>query len=248
MCPITPDEAKRSLRRSADTREPASKNIRILFVPSAINSDNADAAADLYQLLSGSSYETVVVVESRPGAQEKKLPMPSNHEFTTGLGSVIANDRLRNELCDEDDDFFIDDSAFSESSSLYDQLPFLQTVLSDFSMLSLQITDESPAIVKELASAFEEILASRNALLLFCCDFSALQDDQIATIWNQYNEQNRSGLMNSLSSDWPMTGAGALFAGLLISGGWGLTLHPCENRHFNGMPCAAEVQHQPIFG
>jgi len=221
-----------------------------LFSTTSLNHYTADCFGDIYSRVSGEDFNSVVIVESSSGSHLKKLPMPSHQTFSTPFGDVPVNDKLRNELCDEDDDFFIDDAAFSKDLSLFDQLPFLQTIHSDFSVLSLQITDESSAIVKELSAAFEEILASRNVLIVFCCDIHHMSKNQFDTIVSQYENENLSGLLNSMNSEeMKMSGKGAFFAGLLISSTWKLKLNFTGwNKPHSPVSGYADVVHQPIFG
>lgn len=222
--------------------------IRLLFAPSKVTESNFSDVFESYSHFSKDDFDTVVIVESQPGSHEKKLPMPSKKVFSTHLGEVPANDKLRNELCDEDDDFFIDDEAYSNDLSFYSHLPILQTVLEDFSVLSLQITDESPFIVKELAHSLEEILASRNALIIFCCDFDDVGTDDMDDIFELYEKNNLSGLMNRLNSgEVKIEGAGSFFAGLLVARKWGLKLHRKEVGDAS-YSVFGEVQVQPIIG
>ncbi|NBC27648.1 MAG: AmmeMemoRadiSam system protein B [Bacteroidetes bacterium] len=250
MCLFTQDEIGNRVKRASEKNPTSSHPTRILFAPTSLNHYTVDQFAYSYSALLGERFDTIVIAETHPGTHEKRLPMPSHNSFSTLFGDVPVNDTLRNELCDEDDDFFIDDEAFSKNLSLFNQLPFLQTVLSDFSVLSLQITDESSAIVKELAAALEEILASRNALLVFCCDICHLSNEKFDKILSQYDQDNMSGLLNSMNSeDVNMTGKGAFFTGLFIAAKWKLKLQ-FMGQNDPGSPVSgyADVIHQPIFG
>ncbi|MFO7846904.1 MAG: AmmeMemoRadiSam system protein B [Balneolaceae bacterium] len=230
--------------------EPGAGPLRILFSPTSLNHYSIDHFSDIYSRVQNSDFDTVVIVESQPGTHEKKLPMPSHNSFQTRFGKVPVNTKLRNELCDEDDDFFIDDEAYSKDLSLYDQLLFLQNRLDEFTVLSLQITDESPAIVKELSAALEEILASRNALLVFCCDIHHLEPDTLSQIQNHFDQENRTELIRTLNSeDVSMNGAGSFLAGLLIAGKWRTSLTFNRGEHETGPVSGyAVMQYQPVSG
>jgi predicted class III extradiol MEMO1 family dioxygenase len=239
-----------------------SDSVRMMFSPRSITSENIEDVYEIYSHISEGQYDTVVVVESHPGSAEKKLPMPSFKSVSTPLGDIPANDRLRNDFCDEDDDFFINDDAFDSNVSLYDQLMMLQCSLKDFSVLSIQITDENPYIVKELAYALEEILASKNALVVFCCDLEESHSDEFEKVLGLYRNENVSGLMNYLTGGTSsVQGAGTFITGLLVAGRWGLSLNfnhagnGSAIRNGNGhrtprnlIAGFAELQHQPIFG
>jgi len=250
MCLFTREEIKNRLDNASGSVSDYSHPTRIIFAPTSLNHYSVDRFSDVYSRVQQGDFDTVVIVESQPGTHAKKLPMPSHKSFTTRFGEVPVNDKLRNELCDEDDDFFIDDEAFSKDLSLFDQLTFLQTRFENFSVLSLQITDESTAIVQELAAALEEILASRNALLVFCCDIHHLDGSHFDRIVQQFEQKNRSGLLNSLNTDEnSMNGIGSFFAGLLIADKWGLKLQFSRTESAESTIAGyAEIQHQPIFG
>lgn len=250
MCLFKQDEIKKRLAQSASNSTDDIHPLRILFSPTSLNHYSIDRFADIYSRVSEGDFDTVVIVESQPGTHEKKLPMPSHDMFSTRFGDVAVNKKLRNELCDEDDDFFIDDEAYNENLSLFDQLLFIQNRLEDFSVLSIQITDESPSIVKELSAALEEILASRNALLVFCCDIHHLAPSVLEKIVSQFENENRSGLINTLNSDGvTMNGAGSFLAGLLIAEKWKTKLTFTQPDPTAGPVSAfAEVQFQPILG
>jgi AmmeMemoRadiSam system protein B len=249
MCLFKKDEIKQRLAQSSSKVSGNTYPLRIVFSPTSLNHYSIDRFSDIYSRVSEGDFDTVVIVESQPGTHEKKLPMPSHKSFTTRFGDVEVNERLRNELCDEDDDFFIDDEVFSKDLSLFDQLLFLQNRLEDFTVLSIQITDESPEIVKELSYALGEILASRNALLVFCCDIHHLAPDVLKTVTMQYNSQNRSGMINTLNSaDVSMNGAGSFLAGLLIAEKWKTKLTFTQSDPSAGPVSAfAESQFQPII-
>ncbi len=235
-------KVKKSLKEPVDT-------VRILFSPTKINEDNLKEAAKIYGRIGRNDFDTVVVIESTPGEGDKKIPMSSHKFYKTTLGKVQADDRLRNDFCDEDDDFFIDDEAFEEDLSLFDQLNVLQCVLEDFTALSIQITDEGNFIVKELANALEEILISKNALIVVCCDLPDSDQFNPEKIWEMVKSGNQSGLLNFLNSDKDHPrGIGSFVAGLLVAKSWGLNLKfesDPENSYFIAY---AEMQKHAIFG
>jgi AmmeMemoRadiSam system protein B len=202
------------------------ETVRLLFSPFEITNQNFDEACMIYSRLKFNSYDTVVVIESHPGSASKKLPMPSFKFLKTPLGEVAASDKLRNDFADEDDDFFIDDEAFDDDVSLYDQLMMLQTAIEGFEILSIQITDENSFIVRELAFAIEEILASRNALVVFCCELDVLHTEELKRVIHLFETGNESGMMNYLNGGKSnVKGVGSLVAGLLVAKKWELKLN-----------------------
>lgn len=200
-------------------------HIRLLFSPTKINDDNFDRVCDIYSRIDPENYETVIVVESYHEVLDKKLPMPSNMSFETPLGEVKVNDYMRNEFCDEDDDFFIHDEGFNKDMSLFDQLMMLQCTFDDFSAVSVQIADMGQAIVKELAYVMQEVLAPRRALIVFCCDLDNEREKEFHNIQDMLDADNESGLLNYLNSgESHMDGTTTFIAGILVAKAWELQL------------------------
>ncbi|MEX0906634.1 MAG: AmmeMemoRadiSam system protein B [Balneolaceae bacterium] len=243
------------LKRAKFRQNSNEQTVRILFSPRQITDQNFDEVCKSYARIEKDDFDTVVIVESHPGSAEKKLPMPSFKSIQTKLGEVMANDKLRNDFCDEDDDFFIDDAAFDEELSLYDQLMMLQCSLDSFSVLSMQITDENSFIVKELAFALEEILASKNALLVICCDLEPSHKEEFENVISLNESDNLSGLMNYLNTgSSSIEGLGAFIAGLIVADKWGLKLHfesladKTSSPHNLLTGFAVMHQKQPMYG
>lgn len=242
---------KQAKKRHSDSPP---ETVRILFAPRQITEWNFEEVCDAYSRIGKDDFDTVVIVESHPGSAEKKLPMPSFKSVSTSLGEVPANDKLRNDFCDEDDDFFINDEAFDEELSLYDQLMMLQCSLDSFSVVSVQITDEGSFIVKELAYTLEEILASRNTLLVFCCDMEPEHRKEFKELMDTLDIDNLSGLMNYLNREESrIRGTGSFIAGLIVARKWGLrlrfdSLENSESANRNLLTGFAEMQHKPTFG
>ncbi len=240
-------EARRKSKESGEA-------VRLLFSPVEISSKNFEETCLIFSRLNKEDYDTVVIIDTHTGSSANKLPMPSFKSIHTTLGEISANDRLRNEFADEDDDFFVDDEAFDDEVSLYDQLMMLQTVLTGFDLLFIQITDENSFIVKELAFAIEEILRSKNVLVVFCCELDSEYVQELKKVKNLVDSGNESGLMHYLNSgDSHVRGVGSFVAGLLVAKKWGLHIHfsaLAQNnvKYQNLIGGYAVMKPQPVYG
>lgn len=230
-----------------------SESVKIIFAPQSIDSQNIDEVCNVYAHLGKTDYDTVVIVETHEGDAEKKLPMPSFKFVETSLGSVEANDRLRNDFADEDDDFFINDDAFDDDVSLYNQLMMLQCALDEFKVLSIQITDERSFYIKELVSALSEILASKNALIVFCCDLAPDKTGELQQVVRMIESGSDSELMNYLNGGLSsVDGLGAFVCGLLVAKDWNLrfhfdALHSKNKTATNLLTGFADMQREPLL-
>lgn len=199
--------------------------IAILFVPDRITDANRSQTEALYDRLSGLDYDTVVFAERSPIDSDRKIPMPSVAAFAISGITVPANDALRNDFCDEDDDFYIDDVALRPDMSVFEHLPLLrQSLTGDFSMVSVPLCDSDPAIVREFAYVISEIMGGRNGLLLVACHMEASDTAgwmRLAPHLDTMNHSNLFNVVNSGSVD--IRGSEVFVGGLLVADAWGLT-------------------------
>lgn len=243
------EQIEESLQETRNRHGEVNDHIRLLFAPVKVDDTNFERVCNIYSRLDMTNYDTVVVVESHDEKLDKKLPMASNAFFETSLGKVRVNDYMRNEFCDEDDDFFIHDAAFDKDISLFQQLMFLQTLSDDFSALSVQIADNDPAIVKELAYVLEEVLASRSALIIFCCELDNSRQKEFFRVREMVEKNNQSGLMNYLNSgESHIQGTTAFIAGVIVAKKWGLDLNFLEQQDdYHGSLLTAYADRQRVI-
>ncbi|SMO37604.1 AmmeMemoRadiSam system protein B [Gracilimonas mengyeensis] len=214
------DELRQKVESVGSPKQQAGQ-VRMLFVPNKIDQQNFKELCTTYNTVLGEEFNTAVIIESYQGKLEKKLAMPSNKTFETRFGEVPVNDFLRNEFCDEEDDFFIADEGYSEQMSLYQHLPILQAIFDDFDVVSLQIGDYDPAIIRELAHTLDELLLYKNALIVFCCDVPASNPEELEKLRKLVLNENEAGLLHYLNSnEKTVKGARAFMSGILVARAW----------------------------
>jgi AmmeMemoRadiSam system protein B len=196
-------------------------SVKIMFVPDNFSGDE-DQMQDLYAQINGTSYDTVVFLETNIKVTDKKIPMVTFNSFESVFGEIPVNDSLRNEFCDEDDDFFIDDHAASPDMQIYKHLPYLKAALNDFKVVSIQVCDDDPAIVREVAYVLSEIMGGRNVLLMVACSLPG-DHYSINDIKRLLNSGDQSNIMNLLNSgDYKVSGSAAFQSGVFVGYNWGL--------------------------
>lgn len=197
--------------------------VKILFVPDHASGSDKQIQ-QVYKTIDGATFDTVVFVESRIMDITKKIPMPSIAEFDTESGSFMVNDALRNEFCDEDDDFFIDNSAHGKDMQIYRHLPLLKSAIGEFKVVSVPICDDDPAIVRELDYVLSEIMGGRNILLVVACSMPS-DNANVQQLYELVNSGDISNLMNRVNSgDCGMSGSAAFMGGVLIAKSWELSV------------------------
>ncbi|WP_412061148.1 AmmeMemoRadiSam system protein B [Rubrivirga sp. IMCC45206] len=142
-----------------------------LIVPDSNRTSGGPAAAAAYTLLAGAAIDTALVISPSHHGAFGRLSICQTDAYHTPLGEVAVNDHLRNELCDEDDDIFLDDTGHYHTEGADVQLPFLQCVLGDaFDTVPIVMGDESPASCFELGRAVGEIMYGKRAVVVGSCD------------------------------------------------------------------------------
>lgn len=175
--------------------------ILALVVPKTNLLSAAPIAAELYKMLEGRQYDTVVLIAPSQTGAFRRMNICSVNAYSTPLGDLPINDRVRNELCDEDDDIFIDDSGHYHTEGVDVQLPYLQKVLEGFDVIPIVMGDESPEFCRELAHAVSEVMYNRRTLIVAIADIVEGTEDALNDLKNDVELLDDSRLMSLLNSE-----------------------------------------------
>ncbi|MFN3345324.1 MAG: AmmeMemoRadiSam system protein B, partial [Chloroherpetonaceae bacterium] len=129
--------------------------------------------AESYRHVESARYELVVFVAPTVDTYNR-LMISGYGYFATPLGEIELSDYVRNELCDEDDDFFICELGLPKGSSIEIQLPLLQRTIGkhhSLRIVPLLIGNQTIDLCNEAAAALSEILMSKNALVIATSNF-----------------------------------------------------------------------------
>jgi MEMO1 family protein len=129
--------------------------------------------AQAYCAASSANYDLVVLL-SPADAPFNRIAISAYGYLETPLGKLEINDYVRNELCDEDDDFFISEEGL-DTPSIELHLPLLQRTLgkhAPFKVLPIVMGNQTVDLCGEVSSALSEIFQSKKVLLIALCNFS----------------------------------------------------------------------------
>ncbi len=190
-----------------------------LVVPDSNRSSGGPVAAAAYGLLRGAGLDTVLIVSPSHHGAFGRLSICQTDAYHTPLGAVPVNDHLRNELCDEDDDIFLDDTGHYHTEGADVQLPFLQAVLGDdFDAVPIVMGDESPEFCRELGAAVGEVMYGKRALVVGSCDLLDGDGEGFGRLRQAVEGFRESELMHLLGSETVrVEGMGALITTLIAS-------------------------------
>lgn len=143
---------------------------KILVVPHAGYMYSAHTAAKAYaQLLPWKNkIHTVILVGPSHYVGFKGAALSQDDYFTTPLGKISVNKTINSELVAQPG-FSYNSAAHAKEHSLEVQLPFLQKVLKNFSIVPIVYGDANPA---ELVAALDPFLQQPNTLIVFSADLS----------------------------------------------------------------------------
>lgn len=207
--PVYPTQP-RALREALDEvlaaaqPEPIEGEILALIVPDTNLLHLAPVAAEAYRVVQdrGDAYSTAILVAPSHDGSFDRITICKVDEYQTPLGPVPINDRLRNELCDEDDDIFIDDSGHYHTEGVDVQLPFLQRVLpEDFEVVPIVMGNETPAFCHELGHALGEVSYGERALLIASADLLSVEEGALERFTEALETFDTSTLMHLLGSE-----------------------------------------------
>jgi hypothetical protein len=172
------DADPNALRRSVDSLLSAAKAppvpgaIKGLVSPHAGYVYSGGAAAVVYKLLKGRSYDAVILIG------------PSHREFFTGasiypgdsyrtpLGDIPIHKEIREELVQASPVITLTDAGHRAEHCLEVQLPFLQRVLGEFSFVPIIIGNQNHQTCFAVGDALASVAAKRNVLLVASSDLS----------------------------------------------------------------------------
>jgi AmmeMemoRadiSam system protein B len=190
-----------------------------LVVPDTNRLSGGAVSAEAFKLLQGEDLDTVVIVSPSHTGAFGRLSICQIDAYHTPLGEVPVNDLLRNELCDEDDDIFLDDTGHYHTEGADVQLPFLQRALrAPFDVVPIVMGEESPAYCLELGAAIGEVLYAKRSIVIGSADLVAGDDDALARFQAAVEAYNDSELMYLLGSETVnLEGSGAVITTLIAA-------------------------------
>ncbi len=190
-----------------------------LIVPDSNRASGGAAAARAYSLLRGLEVDTAIVISPSHNGNFGRLSICQTDAYHTPLGEITVNDHLRNELCDEDDDIYVDDTGHYHTEGADVQLPFLLRALEgDFDIVPIVMGEESPAFCRELGAAVGEVMHGRRSVVVGSCDILEADADNLEKLQTAVEAFDESTLMYLLGSETVrVEGMGSLITTLIAA-------------------------------
>ena len=151
-----------------------------LVVPHAGYVYSGQTAAVAYKLLTGASYDTVVLIGPYHRAFFPGASIWRSGAWKTPLGDVAIDEALAGAIVKENKDFEFTDDAHLAEHSLETQIPFLQRSLKNFKIVPILVSDPSPENYQRLAKAILKNVEGKNVLIIASTDMSHYHTDETA--------------------------------------------------------------------
>lgn len=207
--PGRPDELMEQIRILMESVDKNNINAGALPGISAIIAPHAgyiysgQTAAHAYYLLAGKEYSTVVVISPSHREYFPGVCIYEGSAYRTPLGDIEVDTRLRDKMVsDKEGHIFAGTSGHGAEHALEVQLPFLQMVLKDFSILPIVVGDQHKSFIYELADKLamhtgeETLIVASSDLSHFHTKQKAFMLDSI--VENRIKEMDYDGLMKDL--------------------------------------------------
>lgn len=165
---------------------------------------SGQTAAYAYKQLKNKNYDTVIVISPSHREYFNGVSIYNGDAYSTPLGNIPVNKELREKLKNLSEKIFVGIEGHRSEHALEVQLPFLQMVLNEFSIVPIVIGDQSKEIVYNLGESLSTII-NNNTLLVASSDLSHFYSKKRAElldskIINHINDYDYEELQNDLES------------------------------------------------
>jgi AmmeMemoRadiSam system protein B len=163
------DEINLYLDLAADVKDYS--GIYSLIVPHAGYIYSGKTAACAYKLISNKEYNTVIIISPSHREYFSGISVYNGDAFKTPLGIVNINKEISEKLTADSKNIFLSNAGHRQEHAVEVQLPFLQTVLNDFTIVPVVIGDQSRNIIFELGEKLAQS-ADEKTLIVASSDLS----------------------------------------------------------------------------
>lgn len=153
--------------------QPLDGELHALISPHAGYSYSAGVAACAYKQLEGKAYPIVVVVSPLHQYYGGQFLATSRGYYQTPLGLVEVDRGMLSQLARDINLTYLNQDG---EHSLEIQLPFLQHMLGEFSLVPVMMGEQSVAACRQLSAALVKALEGQHALLVASSDLAHLHD------------------------------------------------------------------------
>ena len=181
--------------------EKSVKNIFGIVSPHAGYIYSGKTAAYAYNLLKNKNYETVIVISPSHSEYFSGSSIFDGDAYETPLGVVEIDQSVVNKLINNSKTIFRGIQGHRKEHALEVQIPFLQSVLSNFKIVPVVMGDQGEMFIEELARKISEV-ANEKTLIVASSDMSHFYSSEEAERLDAIIERRINGFdFQSLMED-----------------------------------------------
>ncbi|MGE5353287.1 MAG: AmmeMemoRadiSam system protein B [Acidobacteriota bacterium] len=140
-------------------------NVTAIVVPHAGYIYSGRTAAYAYNMIRNKNYETVVVISPSHREYFPGVSVYGGDAYRTPLGVIPVNKTMREELTRDAKLIFQGFEGHRQEHALEVQLPFLQMVLKNFSILPIVIGDQKEEFLNELSDRLSKVVNDKTLIV-----------------------------------------------------------------------------------
>jgi AmmeMemoRadiSam system protein B len=141
------------------------KNVAGIIAPHAGYQYSGKTAAYGYKTIQNKNFHNVIVISPSHREYFRGISIYSGDAYKTPLGNIPINKELRENIITESSLVFSGNEGHKYEHALEVQLPFLQTVLSDFQLIPMVIGDQRKEFIYELADVLAKFTDDKTLLI-----------------------------------------------------------------------------------
>jgi len=168
------------------------KSINILIVPHAGYDYSGFVAATGFKQIEGKVINKVIIIGPSHQAWFDGAAIDENDSWQTPLGEVVIDKTLANNLVNKENDIFFSSQPHNQEHSLEVELPFLQTVLKEFKIVPILLSNTNDQVIEKLADLISQNINPKT-LLVISSDLSHYPDYQTA---NQVDQKTIEAILS----------------------------------------------------
>jgi len=146
--------------------------VRAVISPHAGYVYSGFTAAHVYKLLESRNYDCIIAVGPSHREYFDGISVYPGDAYETPLGQVPVNTEVRSELLKAEKHIVASVAGHRKEHSLEVQLPFLQCVLKEYSVVPVIMGDQRRQLCEELSAVLARVMTDKNVLLVASSDLS----------------------------------------------------------------------------
>lgn len=189
--PANPKKLKEEVETLLSISQPSTtpKNIFGLVVPHAGYIYSGRTAAFGFNLIKNKNYKTVIIISPSHTEYFQGISIYDGDAYETPLGIVKVNKILSDKIIDSNKMIFKGNIGHKDEHAIEVQLPFLQIVRDDFSIVPIIMGTQDKKTINNLADSISNIV-SEDTLVIASSDLSHYFDHETANKMDAVVEQN----------------------------------------------------------